>query len=231
MTRRSALVLAVALSSLVTSAPSRATVTEYPTCSLPPTADGALCEDGRSPNSIVAGPDGAVWFTTVRRRRGRTDHARRRDHPVQRPQAGRRSSDVIRGPAGIALGPDGALWFAEDFGNRIGRVGPTARSLPHDAGRAARRHRGRARQRPWFTAAGTNSIGRITTSGSVSSFPLPAPGGASIKKLGGIVRGGDDRLWFAEVQGRKSCDPHRRHVEGVPAPGGGRDAVRPHRRA
>jgi virginiamycin B lyase len=204
MARRSVLVLAVALGALVTSAPSRATVTEYPTCSLPPTADGALCADGRSPNSIVAGPDGAVWFTTYGGGEvGRITIAGAITlFNVPRPAG--ESSDVIRGPAGITAGPDGALWYAEDFGNRVGRVATDGTYTTYDVPGA----------RPadiavgpdgalWFTAAGTNSIGRITTTGSVSSFPLPAPGGASIKKLGGIVRGGDDRLWFAEVQGRK----------------------------
>ena len=204
MARRSVLVLAVALGSLVTSAPSRATVTEYPTCSLPPTADGALCADGRSPNSIVAGPDGAVWFTTYGGGEvGRITIAGAITlFNVPRPAG--ESSDVIRGPAGITAGPDGSLWYVEDFGNRVGRVATDGTFTTYDVPGA----------RPadiavgpdsalWFTAAGTNSIGRIATTGSVSSFPLPAPGGASIKKLGGIVRGGDDRLWFAEVQGRK----------------------------
>src|SRR5438552_10295774 len=62
--RRWFVVAAMAAAAAAAPPPSSATVTEYPTCSLPPTADGALCEDGRSPNSIVAGPDGAMWFTT-----------------------------------------------------------------------------------------------------------------------------------------------------------------------
>ena len=202
MTRRT--VLAVALGTLAVAAPSAATVTEYPTCSLPPTADGALCADGRSPNSIVPGPDGAVWFTTYGGGEvGRITIAGAITlFNVPRPPG--EPSDRVRGPAGIAAGPDGALWYVEDFGNRVGRVATDGTFTTYDVPGA----------RPaditvgpddalWFTAAGTNAIGRITTAGAVTFFPLPVPGGSPIKKLGGIVRGGDNRLWFAEIQGRK----------------------------
>ena len=33
--------------------------------SVPLTGDAALCSSGRSPQQVVAGPDGAVWFTAA----------------------------------------------------------------------------------------------------------------------------------------------------------------------
>src|SRR5947207_255178 len=42
----------------------------------------------------------------------------------------------------------------------------------------------------WFTAG--PQIGRITTAGSATMFPIPDPGQAS-----GIARGSDGNLWFA----------------------------------
>lgn len=196
-------ILAVALGVAAAAAPdpSHAAVTEYPTCSLPPTADGALCGDGRSPNSITAGPDGAVWFTTYGGGEvGRITVAGALTlFNVPRPPG--ESSDRVRGPEGITAGPDGALWYVEDFGNRVGRVATDGTFTTYDVPGA----------RPaditvgpdgalWFTAAGAYAIGRMTTGGAVSFFPLPAPGGSPKQKLGGIVAGGDGRLWFAEVQ-------------------------------
>jgi virginiamycin B lyase len=47
----------------------------------------------------------------------------------------------------------------------------------------------------WFTASDPGEIGRITTSGSVTMYPLPSPDSAP----GGITRGPDGALWFTEV--------------------------------
>lgn len=205
MTPRSALLLvASALAMTGTATPAGAAVTEYPTCSLPPTADGALCRDGRSPNSIVGGPDGAVWFTTYGGGEvGRLTVAGDLTlFNVPRPPG--ESDDRVRGPEGITVGPDAALWYVEDFGNRVGRVATDGTFTTYDV--PGLRPSGITTGPDgalWFTAAGTNAIGRITTTGAVTTFPLPAPGGTPKQKLGGIVRGSDGRLWFAEVQNRK----------------------------
>jgi len=49
----------------------------------------------------------------------------------------------------------------------------------------------------WFTAEGTNKIGRITIGGSVKEFPVPTPISAPV----GIAAGPDGALWFTELVG------------------------------
>ena len=57
----------------------------------------------------------------------------------------------------------------------------------------------------WFTELTGNSIGRITPSGSVAEFPLPA---GSLPA--GITRGPNDMLWFAESGSREIASYHDR---------------------
>src|SRR5437660_1059472 len=76
----------------------------------PPTA-------GSGPTTIVAGPDGALWFTELSANKiGRlTTGGAFTEFTV--PTAG-------SGPNGLVSGPDGALWFTEFLaaGNKIGRI-------------------------------------------------------------------------------------------------------------
>ena len=51
----------------------------------------------------------------------------------------------------------------------------------------------------WFTESGGNKIGRITTSGSISEFPVPT----ASSYLYGIAAGPDGALWFTEYGGNK----------------------------
>ena len=69
-----------------------------------------FCTPGQG-GPMVAGPDGALWFTETGRRIGRITTA---GVVTEYPIAGQPA-------AAIAAGPDGALWFAET-GNRIGRL-------------------------------------------------------------------------------------------------------------
>ncbi len=51
----------------------------------------------------------------------------------------------------------------------------------------------------WFTDAGNNAIGRITTSGTITEFPVPT----SNSLLEGITTGPDGNLWFTEGNGNQ----------------------------
>ena len=71
---------------------------------------------GSSPAGIVAGPDGALWFTEYNGNQiGRITTA----GVITEYSAGLTTSS---GPEYIAAGPDGALWFTEELGNQIGRI-------------------------------------------------------------------------------------------------------------
>ena len=68
-----------------------------------------------TPGSIVAGPDGALWFTELFGNSiGRiTTNGIVTEYPVP---------TLNSEPNGIAAGTDGALWFTEFTGNQIGRI-------------------------------------------------------------------------------------------------------------
>jgi virginiamycin B lyase len=51
----------------------------------------------------------------------------------------------------------------------------------------------------WFTAEGTNKIGRITTAGTITEFAIPTPDSAPV----GIAAGPDGALWFTELLGNQ----------------------------
>jgi virginiamycin B lyase len=160
-------------------------VTEYP---LPA---------GRVPTDITVGPDGALWFTELGANQiGRmtTDGVLRAEFPLSPISC----SCVV--PAGIGAGPDGALWFAKDV-DKIGRISTsgevTVYPTPHFwPGHFTVGPDGAL----WFTEYESQSnafrgyIGRITTNGTISEFPIPT----SYPYPGGLTLGPDGTLWFTE---------------------------------
>jgi len=151
------------------------------------------------PYGIVAGPDGALWFTENQGNKiGRITTA------GEIIEYGVPTADSA--PWGIAVGPDGALWFTEACGNNIGRIttagaiteyhipAPYAVPIGIAAGPDGAL---------WFTeygapslcSTGANGIGRITTAGVITDeYNLPyGPGNEPI----GITTGPDGALWFS----------------------------------
>jgi virginiamycin B lyase len=51
----------------------------------------------------------------------------------------------------------------------------------------------------WFTEDAGNNIGRITTTGEITEFPIPTPQSGPH----GIAVGPDGNLWFTEQTGNK----------------------------
>ncbi len=148
---------------------------------------------GAHPNGIIAGPDGALWFTEY----GSNKIAR----AVPGPTINEYSIPTISSqPIGIATGPDGALWFAESNGNNIGRISiagsftkytiPTASSAPVDITPGPD-------GALWFVESTGNNIGRITTAGTITEYLIPTAN--SIPQA--ITAGPDGALWFAESLG------------------------------
>ena len=150
-----------------------------------PTANGI-------PYGIVAGPDGAIWFTEYNTNNiGRLALGVFAEYGIPTANSG---------PTSITVGPDNALWFTEALADKIGRITTsgtiteyplTANSAPYaivSDGVAL-----------WFTESASNKIGKITTSGTLSeSFVLTAN-----SQPQGIVRGSDGALWFVEHAANK----------------------------
>jgi virginiamycin B lyase len=156
------------------------TITEYP---LPGPSYG------HGPYGIVAGPDGALWFTEMQANKiGRiTTSGVITEYPVPTSNAA---------PYKIAVGPDGALWFTEMHERRIGRIsidgliteypvpGACCSTDPTDivAGPDGAL---------WFTNLNSSWIGRMTTQGDLTKYSLPMPSPDY-----GIAVGPDNALWF-----------------------------------
>src|SRR5262249_5173150 len=146
-------------------------LTEYPT----PTNTASFNVE----SSIVAGPDGALWFTeTDMNQIGRLDPTQLRTCTVV-------PTDCITefvvptdssGPGAITAGHDGALWFIEKTANQIGRINtdgkvtheyfiPTANSGASDITTGPDGNL-------WFTEKNASKIARMTTRGIFTEFPL-----------------------------------------------------------
>ena len=50
----------------------------------------------------------------------------------------------------------------------------------------------------WFTEGGSEDIGRITPSGTITEFPIPTAHGVPAGVTGGITAGPDGNVWFTE---------------------------------
>jgi virginiamycin B lyase len=100
-------------------------------------------------------------------------------------------------PTAVAAAPDGAIWFTIEFSDAIGvfRDGKIDRFTKgtqnleplglavDDAGGA------------WYTDAPMRAISRISSEGSIQSFPLSTP----IVRLGRLAVAPDGAVWFADV--------------------------------
>jgi virginiamycin B lyase len=129
------------------------------------------------PRDIVAGPDGALWFDT-----GMVSGVDNGNSWIGRISTSGQAS-IVYAPdpkalvsiAAIGAGPDDSVWFtqASDNLNTVGTPGGPPSSSP-----------------PSFSA----NIGRLSPSGAVTLFAVPASLGAA---PGAIVAGTDGNLWFA----------------------------------
>jgi streptogramin lyase len=162
-----------------------ASVTEY-----------ALPATSGLPHEIVAGSDGALWFTeTDLDKIGRmTPGGSVTDFAI--PTAHCRPWD-------IAAGPDGALWFTESSaaslpyrGDKIGRITPDGNVTEYAVAPYSSPYGIAAGPDGalWFTEFQGNNIGRITSGGSVTEYPLPT----AFSYPNGIAAGPDGALWFTE---------------------------------
>lgn len=143
------------------------------------------------PLAIAVGPGGTVWFADLDSDFGKiaADGTITRYH-LQEPG----------GSLGITAGPDGNMWLAG-----VSPDGPFVAKVSIEGGELSRyalpRTDGEARGivagadgAMWFTTSA--GIGRITTSGELQEFPMPAGSGAGSPYQ--IASGPDGNLWFVE---------------------------------
>ena len=174
--RKSALILAGVLLLPFTSACAQISgVSEYPI----PTISSL-------PTSLVNGPEGNLWFDESNAQKiGRIS-----------------TSGVITeyyttsSPVSIVIGPDGNLWFTEIAFPlpAIARITPdgvlTEFRLPNPFSYPFVITPG-TDGTLWFTDFDTFQIGKITTEGSITEFPLPDG-----ERAANIISGADGNLWF-----------------------------------
>jgi virginiamycin B lyase len=146
------------------------------------------------PIGITTGPDGALWFT---------EEGYNRIGRITTAGAITEYSNLttVSGPGQIVTGPDGALWFTEtsESGGAIGRVTTAGTFTAYLLGSFG--GEGGITVGPdgalWFMSySGQESaeIGRITTAGAVSFYPVPFHIPQSLND--GITVGPDGELWF-----------------------------------
>ena len=164
------------------------------------------------PSGITVGPDGALWFT-----QGGTSQV---GSTVTYGSIGRITTSgsvtiytgsAIDSPSSITAGPDGALWFTNDghrpkadqpeiVGQSIGRI--TTNGTMTDFTDPSLDIPEAINSGPegalWFVngASGSCSIGSITTSGSVTSFPYGCVDGTGFTD---VTPGPDGALWFTSA--------------------------------
>ncbi len=148
------------------------------------TPAGALTEFPVPPPDlfITAGPDDNLWFSGMGPKIVRmSTHGDVREFALPK-----QSHD----PAPLIVGPDGNLWFTEGQGvgkfakmTLVGEI--TEFSLPFEVRDLAPASDGNL----WFV--GDSTIGRITSSGVVTLFPLPLKA-----QVGALAAGPDGRVWF-----------------------------------
>jgi streptogramin lyase len=145
-------------------------------------------ESMRGTQGIVAGPDGAIWFTNYL---GSSIGRIGADGSVAA-----YTDPRVRYPAGIAVGPDGALWFTDDSG-AVGRIATTG-AIEVFGSAATVGHPDAITVGPdralWVTGRG-GYVARVTTAGTVTTYAVPQAGFATaIASAGGY-------LWLTNYTG------------------------------
>ena len=162
---------------------------------------------GSSPEAIAIGPDGNLWFTEFNKAQV--------GYITPQGVMGREFAFPNSTAASYALtvGSDNNLWFTIFSLGKVGYVTTAGKFHLFNLSSPYARPIGIATGADgalWFTesAASINgqivpAIGRITTTGTITEYPIPNPVGTttiaqmSVPQM--IVRGPDDNLWFTDT--------------------------------
>jgi streptogramin lyase len=149
---------------------------------------------GSSGAAITVGPDGNLW--TGGNFLGVIDS-------IWRQSTLTTALEVSTTPQALVSGPDANLWLVASNGAGAALVG---RVVPNEPGNevltefpvTSSGHLLDIATGPdgnlWFTDAGSNEIGRVTTAGAVTKFPVPSASSG----VHGIIAGPDGNLWFTQ---------------------------------
>ena len=186
-------------------------LTLWPTCASPPGGDYARCEHGAFPQSIIGGPDGAMWFTTARADLGRVTAG-----GVLSQFSVPLSPGAAELLGGLTTGPDGALWFPAAFGPpylyRATATAPPAFSAVLNPGDTQPRN---ALLGPdgaiWLAEAKSNTLGRfVPATGAYSSVALPAKARRHVRGTGRRRERARRASVGRPAAGRACCDDRGR---------------------
>ena len=162
--------------------------------------DFAIPTSQSYPEAITAGPDGALWFGEAGLQHRSVQHCPRHDDGVLHHV--RRSHVDGRAAGDHDLGPDGNVWFTDYNGNRIGRVttgGSFTEFFVGGGSNPVGITAGPDGEPLVVVAGGNDKVGRITTAGTMTLYPIPTSGAGP----NAIVTGPDGNLWFTELEGNK----------------------------
>jgi streptogramin lyase len=146
-------------------------------------------ENSGNPYPVALGPDGGIWYGDFG------------NFVIGHIVSGSSSSFTpltANAPTAMTAGSDGAIWFTES--QWIGRM-TTSGSLTNynlTALVGGSPNTNFITAGPdgalWFADGGNNAIGRITTAGIVTEYPVTSPGSNPV----GITVGPDGNIWFTE---------------------------------
>jgi hypothetical protein len=153
--------------------------------------------DGSGPLGIAAGPDGNLWFVLSGTNAHRPHHDVRRRHAVPDPDG----RELARGDRRrIRRKP--LVHRARCEQDRPHHdVGGRHRVSDSDVRQPTRGNHAGPDGAIWFNELAANQIGRITTAGAFTEFPVPTPN--AFPEGGEIVAGPDGNLWFTENSANK----------------------------
>jgi virginiamycin B lyase len=138
-----------------------------------------------TPSTIASGAGSSIWYGCSGRVLGHVPMTS--GNPVT--QIG------LDTPQSLVVGPDGNTWYVNGAGS-IGKVTPTGAITNYYDVRLVHPWsivtRGTSL---WFTDYGARAIGRITTAGTVTMYPLPGVPG-NYPGPYDLANGPDGRLWF-----------------------------------
>jgi virginiamycin B lyase len=149
------------------------------------------------PSAIVTGSDGALWFIeSAATNIGRiTTSGVVTEIPLP-------AALVDNGVSAMTAGPDGALWFAVYYSaDAIVRMTTSGVFTSYTVQKNVYAGSSSITVGPdgalWFADQYNYAIGRITTAGVITEFPLTTPGDSPI----GIAAGPDGALWYTSYLG------------------------------